>query len=392
MIFLFFLICLLCGLGAFLNEGILGMRLSFQNIQIGLSIFTFLGLILGLIWVWEICLLPFKWAHRFSRWREQNKQDQRHLFMSEVLEALVNHDKERFPLLIKQAHTFLNPDQEIYWVVLALLQPSEEVYQKLLSFPATTLGGIYGFLQMAEGTGNTSEMRTLLEALPEKAQEVLWVKQAYLQLAYMEGDWLAAIDRLKALKKNFSKADYTHQMACCLLMAEDIDKAYSLDATQAPIVLAKAERNPSKALTILKKAWAHAPCQEIYQAYKKVLVDQPDEEKKQAVQALVKCNPGNRFSLLALADINLSTGDAPKAKEILDEYLESFPLTHQVALMMAECEREGWHHEEVAKEWEKKARNLQEKSGWICTHCGHTSGKWEPVCPACHLFNTFIPD
>ena len=47
---------------------------------------------------------------------------------------------------------------------------------------------------------------------------------------------------------------------------------------------------------------------------------------------------------------------------------------------------------EIAKEWEKKARNLQEKSGWICTHCGHTSGKWEPVCPTCHLFNLVIPN
>ena len=127
-------------------------------------------------------------------------------------------------------------------------------------------------------------------------------------------------------------------------------------------------------------------------AYKKALDGKTNEEKMKAVKALVKQNKGNRFSILALADINLETGNAPKAKEILDSYLENFPLTQQVALMMAQAERLGWNHEEMAQDWENKAFNLQEKSGWVCTHCGHTSSKWEPVCSACHLFNTMIPN
>jgi uncharacterized membrane-anchored protein len=132
-----------------------------------------------------------------------------------------------------------------------------------------------------------------------------------------------------------------------------------LDDTQAPIILAKAKENPEKALKILKKAWEKAPCQEIYVAYKKALAGKTDEEKMKAVLALIKPDKGNRFSILVLADMNLEIGNAPKAKEILEGYLENFPLTEQVALMMARCEREGWRHEEVAQKWERKALNLQ---------------------------------
>ena len=216
--------------------------------------------------------------------------------------------------------------------------------------------------------------------------------QAYLQLALMEADWANALQCLDALKKTMSKSEYRRMCACLLMMVGEVDQAYKLDDTQAPIILAKAKENPEKALKILKKAWETAPCQEIYVAYKKALAGKSNAEKMKATLALVKPNKGNRFSLLALADMNLETGNVPKAKEILESSLENFPLTQQVALMMAECERKGWNHEEAAQKWERKALNLQEKSGWICTHCGHTASSWEPVCSACRLFNSLIPN
>ena len=208
----------------------------------------------------------------------------------------------------------------------------------------------------------------------------------------VEGNWENALVCLDGLKKTMGKSEYKRNRACCLMMKGDVDAAYKLDETQAPIVLAKIKEVPEKAVKILKKAWEKTPCQEFYSAYKKALSDKTNVEKMKAVVALVKSNKGNRFSLLALADMNLETGNAAKAKEILESYLENFPLTQQVALMMATAERQGWNHEEIAEDWGKKALNLQDKSGWICTHCGHVSSKWEPVCPACHLFNKMIPD
>ena len=387
-----FLIATLLGLGIAFSDDNFFMTISFQNYQFYLSIFTFAGLMIGMIWLWALVLSPFKWMHRFSYWRQKSKQEQKQAYLTQVLEAMVNQTKEQYPLLVKQAHAHFLPEDAVYWVILALLQPTDEVYQKLLSFPTTVLGGIYGFLKIAEGMGNTTEMRNLLEALPEKEKKVLWVKQSYLQLAYMEQDWENALVYLDQLKKTMSKSEYKRARACCLMMAGEVDKAYKLDETQPSIVLAKVREYPEKAIKILKKAWGKTPCWEIYSAYKKTLLGRTDKEKMKAVVSLVKQNRGNRFSILALADMNLEIGNAPKAKEILESYLENFPLTQQVALMMATAERIGWNHEELAQDWEKKALNLQEKTGWVCTHCGHTSGKWEPVCPTCHLFNSVIPN
>ncbi|MGN0919722.1 MAG: hypothetical protein ACI4OR_03075 [Alphaproteobacteria bacterium] len=387
-----FLMMVLFGLGIGLSDSSFFMTLSFWKYQIYLSVFTFAGLMVALVWLWALILLPFKWMRRFCGWRQKSKELQKQAYLTRVLEALINQTKEQYPLLVKQAQTHFTSQDVQYWLVLALLQPTEEVYQKLLTFPTTVLGGIHGFLKQAEDLGNTTEMHRLLDALPEKAKQVLWVKQAYLQLSYMEEDWEQALLFLESLRKTFSKAEYTRQRACCLLMKGEVEKAYKLDENQAPIVLAYANEHPEKALKILKKAWSYAPCQEIYLAYKKALSGKTESEKMKAVLALVKQNKANRFSLLALADMNLETANAPKAKEILESYLENFPLTQQVALMMAQAEREGWHHEEVALEWEKKALNLQEKSGWICTHCGHSSGKWTPLCSACQLFNSQIPN
>ena len=387
-----FLIFVLFGLGFAFSNTDFFMTIAFQDYQIYLSIFTFAGLIVSFMWLWALILWPFKLIGRLSSWRQKSKQEQKQAYLLRVLEALVNHNKEQYPLLVKQARVHYTSVDIQYWLILALLQPSEEVYQKLLTFPTTVLGGIHGFLKQAECMGNTTEMRNLLEALPEKEKKVLWVKQAYLQLALMEGDWSNALIYLDQLKKTMAKSEYKRSRACLLMMIGEVDKAYKLDETQAPIALAKAKENPEKTLKILKKTWGKAPCQEIYVAYKKALFDKSNSEKMKAVKALIKENRGNRFSILALADMNLEIGNAPKAKEILESYLENFPLTQQVALMMAQAERMGWNHSEIAEEWERKALNLQEKSGWICTHCGHASGKWEPVCPACHLFNSMIPN
>ena len=387
-----FLIVLLFSLGVIISNPSFFMTITFGEYQIYLSYFTFFAGIISILWLWALIRLPFRLFSNFKKWRRKKKETKKQAFLSMVLEALVNHNKEQYPLLVKQATSHFKESDEQYWLILALLQPSEEVYQKLLTFPPTVLGGIYGFLNMAEGMGNTTEMHNLLSSLPEKEKQVFWVKQAYFHLALMEQDWGQAFQCLEGLKKTMSKSEYLRQKACCLLMMGEVDKAYSVDDSQVPIALAKAKETPEKATKILKKIWKETPCWEIYLAYKNSLSGKTATEKIKELSSLIKQNKGNRFSVLAQADMNLEMGNAPKAKEILDTYLENYPLTQQVALMMAECERKGWNHQEEAEKWEKKALNLQEKSNWICTHCGHTSGQWEAVCPACHMFNEMIPN
>ena len=98
-----FLMAVLFGIGAVFPGDSFAMVISFQNHQIYLSVFTFAGLIVGLMWLWAFILLPFKWIRRFFGWRQKSKEQQKQAYLAQVLEALVNHNKEQYPLLVKQA-------------------------------------------------------------------------------------------------------------------------------------------------------------------------------------------------------------------------------------------------------------------------------------------------
>ena len=98
MIIGFFFMLILFGLGATLSNASLFMTITFQNYQVYLSLFTFAGMIVGLMWLWALILLPFKWMTRFANWRKSSKETQKQAYLSQVLEALVNRNKEQYPL------------------------------------------------------------------------------------------------------------------------------------------------------------------------------------------------------------------------------------------------------------------------------------------------------
>ena len=77
-----------------------------------------------------------------------------------------------------------------------------------------------------------------------------------------------------------------------------------------------------------------------------------------------------------------------RAKENLEIYLQNYPLTRQVADMMANLERVAWRHEDIANEWERKSIESEDDSLWICAQCGHTAGEWQVLCPHCNAFDT----
>ena len=95
MIFGFFLMVILFGLGAAFSRPSLFLTISFHEYEFYFSVFTGLGLIVGVFWLWALLLRPFKWMRRFSIWREKSKKDQVQAFWIRVLEALVNQTKEQ---------------------------------------------------------------------------------------------------------------------------------------------------------------------------------------------------------------------------------------------------------------------------------------------------------
>ena len=152
---------------------------------------------------------------------------------------------------------------------------------------------------------------------------------------------------------------------------------------------------PTKASTkkagkVFKKLWEKAPCWPAYESYKEQLASLDAKGQQRAINDLTSANSHDRLSLLALADIHLNTQDPVQAKKYLDEYLQTYSLTKQVALMQARAERDAWNHEDVAREWEAKAPETEEdETTWHCEVCDYKSPTWHAVCPVCHTFNAF---
>ena len=92
--------------------------------------------------------------------------------------------------------------------------------------------------------------------------------------------------------------------------------------------------------------------------------------------------------MLARADIDMELSNWARAKENLENYLNAYPLTRQVADMMATIERTGYHHEQLAQEWETKQTESEDDTLWLCTTCNHTVSSWQVLCPHCNAFDT----
>ena len=109
-----------------------------------------------------------------------------------------------------------------------------------------------------------------------------------------------------------------------------------MDPLNPAIVIGYAKGNPKKAGKIFKKLWEKNPCWPVYEAYKELLVASDNKGKQRAIKDLTSSDPHTRLSLLALADVYLNTQDPTEAKKYLDEYLQTYSLTKQVALMQAQ--------------------------------------------------------
>lgn len=386
-----FIIAIICfGLGYFIKTPETMIGIDFFNYRIYGSIFNIIGLFFTLLCLWNLLFLPFRLIASIRKKRSIIIEQKKHDLLLNVLLALNNQDIENYADLLKKAEKFYKTDDYIYWMIRCLLIPDEESFIQMTKFPQTTMGGIRGLFHIANTDGDLQQMRTLLDGMPEKKKKSPWALQAYFQLCVQENDWENALKYLKDMKRILSKEDYDKRRACCLFLNGDVKEAYNLDPTNPEIVINYAKNNVKKAGKIFKRLWEKSPCWPVYEAYKDYLASSDTKTKQRAIKDLVSANLHERLSLLALADIYLNTQNPTEAKKYLDEYLQTYSLTKQVALMQARIERDAWNHEDQAREWEAKAPETEEDEvTWHCETCDYKSPTWHAVCPVCHTFNSF---
>ena len=209
-----------------------------------------------------------------------------------------------------------------------------------------------------------------------------------MHLALNQNDWTEALRILEKGKAYLPKRTYLSHKACLLLKIGKIKDAYKTAPTHPAIALAYAKFNPHKALKVLTKAWQTTPGWPIYQAIKEVIHDFPEKKQLKILLGLTRPMRDERISLLVRTDMDMTHQNWARAKENLEIYIQKYPLTRQVADMMASIERTAWHHEQIASDWEHKSVEAQDDTLWLCQKCNHPVNEWQVLCPHCNAFDS----
>lgn len=367
-------------------------RLTLDTTNYSFSVSFILGIFLlcCLIWILGLLKKPFQWWQQFQNYKATKHQAKMTAYLSEVLTAYLSHHTPDNASLIKKAQKLYGSDSQEALLVTALLKPEIDIFQSLnaTGVDYTKLAGLYGLIQEAESVGDFDKIADLLKQIPPTFNKTPWVQQTKMRLALNQSDWTEALHLLEQGKSYLSKRQYLSKKACLLLKLGKIKEAYKTCPQHPAIALAYAKFNQKKALKILTKAWNITPGWPLYQAIKNLIQHLPEKKQEKILLGLTRPMRDDRIALLVRADMDMTHQNWARAKENLEIYIQKYPLTRQVADMMATIERTAWHHEQIASDWEHKAVEAPDDTLWLCQACNHPVNEWQILCPHCNAFDT----
>lgn len=367
---------------------------TLQGFGYEVTLSTVLLIILILIGVYLIQLIkkPFSWLFGFKNRRHTKHFIKKENYLTFVLKTVLDQNNLSVSQILKQKKTLLSKKDVRHLLLEALFIPTKETFTALSQHKETELAGLRGLYLDEKSKGNLKEAEKILSRISDTYSTVLWVIEENYEIQTLQNDWepaLLSLDQLFKLKQ-ISKQDYLNQKASILYMQHKFKEAYLLNRTNPAFAIAYSKENPSYAKTILTTSWNKEPSWDVYLAYYELIKNLPQEKQIKAIQKLISKNREFRISMLALADISIKTENWRLAKETLESYLQSYPLTKNVANMMADVARHGWHHEQEAKEWEAKGLETDDKYGWMCLKCNQKTASWHPACPHCNKIGQII--
>jgi len=358
--------------------------------EVTTSAIVFIIGILFLMYLIHLLKKPFRWISGCQTWLAKRKQSQKEAYLLLALKTVLDKDTAAVKQLLKQKDGFFDKKSDENYILTALFDPSAYAFEQLMHRENTELAGIKGLLSYADEVGDWQEAGRLLQKAAEKHPTEPWIQEALWTVHILQSDWHEALGTLDVLKqqKLVDKAEYVRRKACLLMKLGRVKEAYALDPENPAVAMAYATLEPKKAVDIVQKLWTRMPCQDAFLIYQRLIASEKPAKQVKLVQKLVRSNPEHKLSLLAVAQMAMSQELWSMAKEQLEIYAKTYPITEKVARMMAEVERAGWHHEEAAKKWEEKAMIAPKETGWVCAECGHMTEAWDARCPACNAFGS----
>lgn len=367
---------------------------TLQGFGYEVTLSTVLLVVLVLIGIYLIHLIkkPFSWIFGFKHRRHTKHFIKKENYLTFVLQTILDQNNESIEKILKQKKAMFSKKDTKHLLLNALFSPSQEAFSALAANHETALAGLRGLYFDEKEKGNLKEAERILSKITQMHPNIIWVVKENYEIQSLQRDWTLALSSLEKLFKlrQISKQEYLNQKASILYMQNKFKDAYLLNRTNPAFAIAYAKENPSYAKTILTTSWNKEPSWDVYLAYYELIKTLSPEKQIKAIQKLISKNKEFRISMLALADIAIKTENWRLAKETLESYLQSYPLTKKVSILMAEVARRGWHHEQEAKEWEEKGLETDDKYGWTCLNCHQKNVQWHPTCPHCNKIGQIV--
>ena len=345
-----------------------------------------------LLYLLHLLKKPFGWIKNYRTYRFQKNLLKKENFLTLVLTTVLDKNNVAQKMIMNKEKSLFAKGSTEQLLFEALFNPSESIFEKLKNNKGTELAGIRGLFLAAKTKGEIDTQTQLLEQAALAYPNVLWINQEQLNLQLLQNDWPNALNTLEKLNKAkaIQKEQYITTKACILYGLKRYKEAFELTPNNPPMAWAYAEQTPDKASDILKKSWSLTPTWETFERYYAIIKNETEAKQMKAIEWFTSSNSACKLSLLANADVAMKNHLWGVAKETLQNAINSYALTRKMAIMMAELERKGWHHEEAAKEWDEKVANLEEPPAWTCTHCHHMGGEWDNVCPVCNTCGSIV--
>ena len=259
------------------------------------------------------------------------------------------------------------------------------LYEQLAERDDSRLLGLRGLMRIAVERQDWERAAALAGAAEKAHPGAAWLRDERRYMAQATGEWREAL-RLATPENRAALAVIAAQNETDPKAALPLAKqAFDAEPGLAPAAIAyatalRAAGKQRQAQDVLRQAWSTKPHPDLATAFVAEAGDKFAQAREMAV--LVRSNPDNPESYIAIARIAIDAGLTSEARRQIDRALAAGVNQRRLWSLLADVSVMNGKPEE-AQEALRHMQDADPDPSWRCTSCGTSYEQWQPVCETC---------